>query len=38
MLFLLFVSVIPWPTALAAEYGRQAGHQPVLRRCCTGRS
>ncbi len=25
LLFLLFVSVIPWPTALAAEYGRQGG-------------
>lgn len=27
LLFLLFVSVIPWPTALAAQYGRQGGGQ-----------
>ncbi len=27
LLFLLFVSVIPWPTALAAQYSREGGSQ-----------
>lgn len=27
LLFLLFVSVIPWPTALAAQYAREGGAQ-----------
>ncbi len=33
--FLLFISIIPWPTALAADYANQSASGHGRPRCCT---